>query len=188
MIIWVCLSAANYPVHALEGNQDWAFEALASVDSSPAIGVDGTIYVGSDDGKLYAINSNGTQKWAFTTGTMVESSPAIDTDGIIYVGSMNGNLYAINPNGTQKWVFPTGDQEVESSPAIGSDGTIYIGTIDYQGTPGTSDSGNLFAVNPNGSQKWVFPDISLAPNGYLIIFASVKTKLYQIMSCILILK
>ena len=36
--------------------------------SSPAIGSDGTIYVGSDDCKLYAINSNGTLKWSYTTG------------------------------------------------------------------------------------------------------------------------
>ena len=122
----------------------------------PAMGADGTIYVGSEDGRLYAINPSGTLKWAFTIGAVVESSPAIDPNGIVYVGSMKGNLYAVNPNGSQKWVFPTGDQEVESSPAIGSDGTIYVGTNDYQGTPGTSDSGNLFAVHPSGTQKWVF--------------------------------
>ena len=35
------------------------------VYSSPAIGADGTIYVGSGGGKLYAINPDGTLKWAF---------------------------------------------------------------------------------------------------------------------------
>ena len=41
--------------------------------SSPAIGSDGTIYVGSD--KLYAINPNGTFKWSYTTGEDIDSSP-----------------------------------------------------------------------------------------------------------------
>ena len=77
------------------------------IDSSPAIGADGTIYVGSDDNNLYAINPNGTQKWAFPTGMTIVSSPAIGADGTIYVGSYDNNLYAINQDGTQKWTFPT---------------------------------------------------------------------------------
>ena len=36
--------------------------------SSPAIGRDGTIYVGSLDNSLYAINPDGSQKWEFETG------------------------------------------------------------------------------------------------------------------------
>ena len=36
--------------------------------SSPALGADGTIYVGSEDDNLYAINPDGTQQWAFATG------------------------------------------------------------------------------------------------------------------------
>jgi outer membrane protein assembly factor BamB len=34
----------------------WEFETEGYVDSSPAIGSDGTVYVGSQDKKLYAIN------------------------------------------------------------------------------------------------------------------------------------
>ncbi|MBP7562114.1 MAG: PQQ-binding-like beta-propeller repeat protein [Armatimonadetes bacterium] len=32
----------------------WKFPTGSWVRSSPAIGLDGTLYVGSDDGKLYA--------------------------------------------------------------------------------------------------------------------------------------
>ena len=53
------------------------------MSSSPAIGGDGTVYVGSADDKLYAINSDGSQKWAFTTGHDVISSPAICSDGTV---------------------------------------------------------------------------------------------------------
>jgi hypothetical protein len=123
----------------------WSFTTGSAIHSSPAIGADGTIYVGSDDDKLYAINPNGTQKWSFTTGAGIFPSPAIGADGTIYVGSYDDKLYAINPNGTQKWSLTTGDS-VESSPAIGADGTIYVG----------SDDDKLYAINPNGTQKWSF--------------------------------
>ncbi len=36
----------------------WEFETGGGVYSSPAIGSDGTVYVGSDDGKLYAIKTD----------------------------------------------------------------------------------------------------------------------------------
>jgi len=64
--------------------------------SSPAIGSDGTVYVGSRDKKLYAINGkSGVKLWEFETGNIVMSSPAIGSDGTVYVGSFDKKLYAI---------------------------------------------------------------------------------------------
>ncbi len=64
--------------------------------SSPAIGSDGTVYVGSYDKKLYAINGkSGVKLWEFETGGYVNSSPAIGSDGTVYVGSDDKKLYAI---------------------------------------------------------------------------------------------
>mgnify|MGYP001823841558 FL=1 len=63
--------------------------------SSPAIDSDGTIYVGSGDGKLYAINPDGTEKWDLAIWIIGNSSPAIGSDGTIYVGSVDNKLYAI---------------------------------------------------------------------------------------------
>jgi outer membrane protein assembly factor BamB len=66
------------------------------VSSSPAIGTDGTVYVGSFDKKLYAINGkSGDKLWEFETGVEVRSSPAIGTEGTVYVGSDDKKLYAI---------------------------------------------------------------------------------------------
>ncbi len=75
------------------------FQTGSRVYSSPAIGSDGTIYVGSNDKKLYAINSDGTKRWEFLTGNLVYSSPAIGSDGTIYVGSDDNRLYAFFVNG-----------------------------------------------------------------------------------------
>ena len=65
------------------------------MDSSPAIGSDGTVYVGSVDKKVYAINGkSGDKLWEFITGSNVWSSPAIGPDGTVYVGSADKKLYA----------------------------------------------------------------------------------------------
>ena len=66
------------------------------MNSSPAVGADGTIYVGSDDDNLYALNPNGTLKWKFSTGNW-GVSPAVGTDGTLYFGSLDYNLYAVGP-------------------------------------------------------------------------------------------
>ena len=51
------------------GQKIWAFATgFPLVLSSPAIGSDGTVYVGAYDYNLYAINPDGSKKWEFETG------------------------------------------------------------------------------------------------------------------------
>ena len=121
----------------------WSFETEGSIASSPVIGTDGTIYVGSNDKKLYAVNPDGSMKWSFTTQGAITSSPAIGTDGTIYVGNNAKKLYALNPDGTEKWGFDT-QEAIGSSAVIGDDGTIYVTTYD----------GDIYAINPDGDEKW----------------------------------
>ena len=147
MKVLLALLISTPVVLAQDGTEKWSFHTWDSVNSSPAIGSDGTIYVGSHDFLLYAINPDGTQKWAFATGYYVSTAPAIGTDGTIYLASLDYNLYAINPDGSPKWIFPTGGWV--SSPVIATDGTIYI----------SSNDNNLYAVNPDGTQKWVFTTV-----------------------------
>lgn len=73
----------------------WIFKTNGSIYTSPAIGVDGTIYEGSDDNNLYGVDPDGNLKWKFETELAVISSPAIGADRTIYVGSYDGNLYAL---------------------------------------------------------------------------------------------
>ena len=84
------------------GTLRWKFQIgkdiWKHVNSLPAIGSDGTIYIGSGDNNLYAIYPNGTLKWKFEINDNI-MSPVIGSDGTIYVGSNDNFLYAIGkPN------------------------------------------------------------------------------------------
>lgn len=132
-------------VWANPGDMVWKYQTNDVIISSPAVGADGTVYIGSWDGSLYAMNPDGTLKWSHPTGGGIYSSPAVGADGTIYAGSWDGFLYALDAEGNLVWRYPTGDR-IYCSPAIGADGTIYVGSYNNY----------LYAVNPNGSFKWRF--------------------------------
>jgi outer membrane protein assembly factor BamB len=145
----------------------WAFYPIddsgegnyGDVDSSPAIGSDGTIYFLAEGDRFYALTSNGNVKWFISMigHSEPDSSAAIASDGTVYVGGGSGTsyLYAINSDGSLKWVYDTYPDNylietgVQGSPVIGPDGTVYVKTSG-QYSPG----GELFAINPDGTLKW----------------------------------
>ena len=79
-----------------DGSILWNFATGGIVISSPAIGSDGTIYVGSEDWNVYAIAPDGNLKWSYTTYDGIWSSPALSDDGILYIGSKDYALYALD--------------------------------------------------------------------------------------------
>jgi eukaryotic-like serine/threonine-protein kinase len=59
----------------------------------------GVVYVGSGDGKVYALSaSTGAQLWSFPTGNAIVSSLAV-ANGVVYGGSEDDNLYAFDISG-----------------------------------------------------------------------------------------
>ena len=120
------------------GSADWANNSRRA------------IYTGGGS-YLWAINtSDGSTKWRFTLGTGMTSSAALSPDGsTVYIGCYDGNLYSVNAStGALNWQVQVGfkNAATSASPAIGPDGTIYLG----------SNYGSLYAINPDGSQKWIF--------------------------------
>jgi outer membrane protein assembly factor BamB len=138
---------------AAAGTLRWSYTTGGSVQSSPAIGADGTVYVGSDDGKLYALDgATGVLKWSYTTGDGVSSSPAVGPDGTVYVGSGDGKVYALDgASGARKCSYST-SALVHSSPAIGADGTVYVGSHDW----------DVYALDAaTGVKKWSYTTYQL---------------------------
>jgi len=147
----------------------WSFHTNGEIVSSPAI-VDGVIYVGSNDGNLYAIDQQtGSLKWKFPTEARVASSPAV-ANGLVYFASYDGNFYAVDAaTGKLLWKFsnagerryaathlhgsvPAGETMPDPFDVYLSSPTVWSGAV-YFG----SGDGNIYALDAgSGALKWKF--------------------------------
>ncbi|HEY6542499.1 MAG TPA: serine/threonine-protein kinase [Ktedonobacteraceae bacterium] len=77
----------------------WTWTAPAQTaqpfESSPTV-ANGVLYIGSEDGNLYAYSAqSGTKLWSYPTGGKIISSPIV-LNGMVYVGSTDHYLYAFH--------------------------------------------------------------------------------------------
>ena len=188
---------AFYP----DGSQKWFYETPLCC-GSPAIGPDGTIYVLIAQNKaIMAINPDGTPRWQKSfTDVAPRIHPTVGNDGTVYFlaeASLSGahsKLIALNgTTGEINWIYEfEGDLGAgERLPAVGQNGIIYF-----------SHKDTLFAVNPDGTQKWQrsFPttladgsqlpnvsyvkSYSIGPDGTIYVVVGGESSLYQgTMSC-----
>jgi len=134
----------------------WKFKTGAAVRSSPAVS-NGVVYVGSDDGCLYAVDvQSGQKKWEFKTGGKVRGSPAVAGASVYFRGG-DGILYAVDiQSGQRRWKF-TPSLPVVSSPAV-ADGAVYVATSkgpDMSHFPDPDAGGYLYALDSrSGRQRW----------------------------------
>lgn len=154
---------------------DWLWEIMpkGGVCTLPAIADDGTILFGSGaengdtqnvlsagQGLAWSVSPGGQKKWTYKFpsasfipvrdfgGGSVEaakspacSQPAIAADGTSYW--LGHGVYALTSAGALLWAFNPGEDFY--AVAIGEDGTVY----------GLAD-GALFALAPDGTQKWKY--------------------------------
>lgn len=138
------VSGRLYALNAATGASFWELQLGSLITGSPALGSDGTIYIGADN-RLYAVTPAGSARAIFLSGGIIDSSVAIAGDGTLYVTSYDGALYALTPDGQEKWRFVSGFR-IRSSPAIGLDGTVYFGSGDQR----------VYAIAPDGAKRWDF--------------------------------
>ncbi|AZQ71347.1 serine/threonine-protein kinase [Streptomyces luteoverticillatus] len=139
------------------GTRRWSFATGSGVDSSPSV-AEGIVYVGSNDGKLYAVDAGtGRQRWAFPTDDHVGSSPTV-ANGVVYVGSQDTKVYAVDAiTGRQRWAFPT-TASVYSSPVV-ADGIVYVGS-----------GVKLYAIEADtGKQRWASSLDGLAASTPMVV-------------------
>jgi len=156
----------------------WSFATGGRVQSSPAIAADGTIYVGSDDSRIYALHPDGSLKWSYKTGRGIPCTPVVGPGGVVYV--ISDQLYALEADGKLKWSYPVNAEwDFFGSAGLGPDGTIYVGS---------SYESKLYALNPDGSLKWsrvidgpITSSVAIGADGVLY-FGSLSGTLYAVRS------
>ena len=80
-------------------------ELRAQTVSSPVI-ANGKLYIGAEDGNLYAFDVAGRKlAWLYHAGAGIASTPAV-ADGMVYALARNGRLYAVDAEtGVRRWDF-----------------------------------------------------------------------------------
>jgi len=124
-------------------DQLWNYTTGGGIVSTPSL-VNGEVYLGSEDDKIYCLNAfTGASIWNLTTGGSIVSSPAV-VNGYVYVGSEDKSIYCLNAStGSSIWNYATGGS-IESSPAV-AEGELYIG----------SEDGVLYCLNAStGASIW----------------------------------
>ena len=139
------LCATAFEALSAEPRSLWEFTAGDAIQSSPAIGPDGIICFGSDDGRVQALSSTGSLLWSFKTGASIAASPAIADDGTIYVASTDRVLYSFSPDGKLKWLQSPGGP-IAASPAVLTDGGVVVATV----------FNTVVAYGSSGTKRWDF--------------------------------
>jgi outer membrane protein assembly factor BamB len=126
----------------------WTYKTGGPVQSPPIV-ANGVVYIGSNDGNVYALKaSTGTLLWSFPTGEVMAVSPALAvSNGEVYVGSNSGGgpspFYALQAStGAVLWSYGT-VVGVSSPPTI-VNGMVYIGGFDWYYALNASDGNEVW--------------------------------------------
>jgi len=151
---------------------DWLWEIRPNggICNLPAIADDETILfgtgaddrtaLGNDKGSAWAVSSEGKKKWSyefppasffpahdfgggarFPAKSPACSQPAVAVDGTTYW--LGHGVYALGSDGALRWAFDPGEDFY--FVCIADDGTVYA-----------LSNGGLFALTPDGKQKWKY--------------------------------
>ena len=129
--------------------------STVGVASSPAVGPEGNVYFGADDGQLRAVNSLGTFEWTVSASAPILTAPVVeaDTSGkteAIYVADSAGVLLKVNVSGQpdSTFAFPPRSMPIGPLPNTMLSSPALAGTHLYFGYP----DGKLYAIDKDSGQ------------------------------------
>lgn len=144
---------------------------LPSSSKTPALAADGSLYLvlphETWEEKLVKVAADGSQLWELVPDpACIDLDPVLGPGGEAYLVCQDQYLMiAVSPQGEQQWVFKFRTPNLESLswytrkpflPIVAASGVIYVGSEMYvNSSDGPRAPGRLWAVNPDGSQRWV---------------------------------
>jgi len=144
------------------GDELWSFEVDNPIYGGSVV-VDGTVYFGSLDDSLYAVDADdGSEDWSFGTGGAIRSTPAV-SEGLVFVGSDDGNLYSVSVSGSGNWTFsddnpvraPIKTASIETGDGVNQN--VVISGATRAGTGGSVDRRTaLRAIDFENELQWGF--------------------------------
>ena len=124
------------------GSTRWKVTLGDRIYSTPCVGDDGMVYVGSDAKLFYAITADGRIAWKLETDGDADTGAAIGKDKRVYFAA--GNVVtAVRPGGDVAWRFQA-RAKVFTAPALTDDGNVIVGAQDHK----------VYALTPSGALAW----------------------------------
>src|SRR6266540_4199104 len=124
----------------------WSVEIDAPSFGQVVEAADGTLYVGTESGKLQAVRPGVGVAWSFQASPPVPT-PALGPDGSVYLRGGDGTLYALRSDGGRRWTTDIGAEPklLGPAPLVGPDSYSYL-TSYHQGL--------AYLVQPGGFFQW----------------------------------
>ena len=123
---------------------EWVFQDPTGFSGGPAVSRDGTLFIASKGGTLYALDDTGNIIWEASLPGGGVGTPALDDAGNVYVADDLGRITALSPAGETLWVHePELEKRATTSPIISKRGTIIYPT-----------GGTIRAVSASGELFW----------------------------------
>jgi outer membrane protein assembly factor BamB len=154
----------SWIVARYHGDRPWTFRTGRGIFSTPVIGADETVYVGSADSYFYAIAPGGRLRWRVKTGGIIDAAAALSAydprlrTAPLTFGSGDALLYHLTTpqRGRPRvlWRFratvpPVNGQRVEwweGNVAVGPRGNLFAGNT----------GGTAYALSPRRKLQWTF--------------------------------
>jgi len=129
----VCVGSNDGTMSVFEaatGEPLWQFATGGEVRSTPLVSADGdTLYFGSADGNLYAVDPDGAEIWRFDAGGAIYGSPLLVGE-LVVCGTADGDVVALERGtGALAWRSGAPEYAIEVAPCAGEDG-VYVGSWD----------------------------------------------------------
>ncbi len=161
---------------AATSSAPWSFQTAKGIFSSPIVGADETVYIGSADRKFRAIDRTGKVAWEVETGEIIDSSGLLDDAGHIYFGSGDGKLYARDAaTGKELWTWTADAAKdtggiinwFEGNVAIGPDGSLFVPNDNFRVYAIDRLTGQPKWHEQHADQTWSLPAVDVT-NGILV--------------------
>ena len=132
-------------------NRLFRFGAGFRISGPPVVGPDGAIYVGTADGYVHRLHSDGSFHWSYTVKGPVTGRTALTEDGRLLLVPAPHVIYALRTNGSLSWSSQS-KVGIQSGFTRDSDGRLRFAAEDGR-VLAFSDRGELLATHVPGKAR-----------------------------------
>ena len=131
-------------VHA-NGTLKWSQDApFGNTKAGLSFGPDGKIYAGADNGKLYALTTDGDGAWVHDFEGQLTKTATFGLENEVLI-SKGSKLYALDSETGEELWNKQANGIIKTDAVVDSQGDIYFAT----------GTGKLYALNSSGNTKWI---------------------------------